>query len=262
MYQKVKQLVLGGRIGNVTAARAQWNRNDEIRRPCSDPDLDRLINWRLYSEYSGGLMSEFASHQIDVINMLLETHPESVCAIGGQDYPRYKDDRDTSDNVHVIFNYPADWREDKKDASGEWKFVKTGKNFPVRFDYMSIMTNSLLGPSEIIFGDEGTIEVTLGGGNFWKETKVLRNPKKIEQGTDPTQMHQKEILLTGATVTTAAKGHRDSDQELEVEKDKNDWTEYVGSMPGAHSPQETLLALDSFLESRLLFQSLANVRVS
>lgn len=250
MYRKVRELVLGGRIGNVTAARAQWNRNDEIRRPCANPEDDRLVNWRLYSEYSGGLMSEFASHQIDVINMLLETHPHSICAMGGQDYPRYKDDRDTSDNVHVIFNYMANWREDRQNAEGEWEFVKTEKKYPVRFSYMSIMTNSLLGPTEIILGDEGAIEVTLAGGDFWKEAKVLRHPKKIAQGTDPTRTHQKEILLTGATVTAVKGGRRPPDLDLSqlVEHRRDDWVEYAGDLAGGHSPQETLRALDSFLD--------------
>ncbi len=249
MYRKVRELVRGGRIGNVTAARAQWNRNDEIRRPTADPELDRLVNWRLYSEYSGGLMSEFASHQLDVVNMLLGTHPTAVCGFGGQDYPRYKDDRDTTDNVHVVFDYLADWKEDVWDEEEQrWKFVATGKKFPVRFDYMSIMTNSLVGPSELIFGDEGTIEVTLGGGSFWKEAKVLRHPKKIAQGTDPTQTLQKEILLTGSTVTAVERGLPPPDAEIEVPKDRTDWTEYVGTLPGEHSPQETLLALDSFLD--------------
>jgi predicted dehydrogenase len=253
MYRKVRELVLGGRIGNVVGIRAQWNRNDEIRRPVDDPELDRLVNWRLFSEYSGGLMSEFASHQIDVANMMLETHPHSICGMGGQDYPRYKDDRDTTDNVQLVFNYLADWREDRSKgidpATGkeDWDFVRTGKKYPVRFSYMSIMTNSLLGPSEMIFGDEGAIEVTLGGGDFWKEAKMLRSPKKIAQGTNSERTHQKEILLTGSTVTAVEKGTRPPDEAVETPKEKTDWTQFV-TLQGEHSPQETLLALDSFLD--------------
>lgn len=247
LYRKVHELVQGGRIGNVTAARAQWNRNDEIRRPCADPAHDRLVNWRLYSEYSGGLMSEFASHQIDVVNMLLETHPYAICGFGGHDYPRYNDDRDTSDNVHVVFDYRVDWKEDVQDDNGDWRFVKSGRKYPVRFDYMSIMTNQLLGPTEMIFGDEGTIEVTLAGGRFWKEAKMLRNQRKKDQGTDSTQTLQKEILLTGSTVAAVKAGVRPADADLEEEKDKTDWTQFVGRVPGAYDKQETLLALDSFL---------------
>lgn len=248
MYHKVLELVQGGRIGNVTAMRAQWNLNDDLRRPCEDPRLEKIINWRHYSESSAGLMSEFASHQIDVANMLLDAHPHSVCAMGGQDYPRYYDGRDTSDNVHVIFTYLADWREFKLDAEGKPVFEKTGKKYPVRFSYMSIITNALLGPSEIIFGDEGTIEVSLAGGDFWKEAKVLRDPEKLKQGTNPASTHQKKILKSGSTVAAVKKGRRPPDEELASARDKADWSEFVGALAGEHSPQETLLALDDFLQ--------------
>ncbi len=256
MYRKVLEMVQGGQIGNVTAMRAQWNSNDEIRRPCENPRLEKVINWRLYSESSGGLMSEFASHQIDVANMLLDVHPHSVCAMGGQDYPRYRDGRDTTDNIHVIFTYLADWREFKVDAEGKAVlddkgkpvFEKTGKKYPVRFSYMSIMTNALLGPSEIIFGDEGSIEVSLAGGDFWKEAKLLRDPEKLKQGTNPASTHQKKILKSGSTVTAVKKGRRPPDEELAGDKDKADWSEFAGALEGEHSPQETLLALDDFLQ--------------
>jgi predicted dehydrogenase len=256
MYKKVKELVRGGRIGNVTALRAQWNRNDEIRRPCEDPRLEKLINWRLYREFSGGLMSEFATHQVDVFSMLLDAHPTSVCGMGGQDYPRYKDDRDTSDNVHVVYTFMPRWRElaeVKKDGElVDYRFEPTDKRYPVRFSYMSIMTNSLLGPSELVMGDEGSIEVTLAGGDFWKEAKVLRRRDKIAQGTDPTDVYQKRITGAGGTIAAVKKGRPDADVALEIpydEKFKKDWSEFTGKVPGVggHSPQETLLALDSFL---------------
>ena len=257
MYRKVKELVRGGRIGNITALRAQWNRNDEIRRPCEDPRLEKLINWRLYREFSGGLMSEFLTHQVDVFSMLLDTHPVSVCGMGGQDYPRYRDDRDTSDHVHVVYTFKPKWRElviEEKDGQQQYRFNPTEERYPVHFSYMSIMTNGLLGPSELVLGDEGSIEVTLAGGDFWKEAKVLRRRDKIDQGTDSSDVYQKRITAAGSTIAAVKKGRRDADVPIEIpydEKYKKDWTEFVGKVPGVggHSPQETLLAIDSFLEN-------------
>lgn len=257
MYRKVKELVRGGRIGNVTALRAQWNRNDEIRRPCEDPRLEKMINWRLYREFSGGLMSEFATHQVDVFSMLLDARPVSVCGMGGQDYPRYRDDRDTSDHVHVVYTFMPRWRELEEirsvdDSVVGYRFRPTDMRYPVRFSYMSIMTNNLLGPSELILGDEGSIEVTLAGGDFWKESKVLRRRDKIAQGTNPNDVYQKRITTAGGSIAAVKKGRRDPDVEIEIpydEKWKRDWSEFTGKVPGVggHSPQETLLALDSFL---------------
>ncbi len=262
LYRKVREMVFGGRIGNVTAIRAQWNRNDDVSRPCSDPRLERMINWRLYSEYSGGLMSEFASHQIDVANMVLGmppkeeggaftiAYPHSVCGMGGFDYPRYKRQkgRDTSDNIHVIFTYMVPFRERRAKPEGGWEWATTGETYPVRFTYMSIMTNELLGPSEMILGDEGSIDVSLAGGDFWKEAKALANPVNQAEGTNPSSTLQKKILKTGATIATVKKGIRTPDEPIAIPKERTDWSEFVGKVAGEHSPQETLLALNGFLE--------------
>jgi len=62
------EIIKEGAIGKVTAIRCQWHRNGDWRRPCPDPSLERMINWRMYREYSCGLMAELGSHQLDVAN--------------------------------------------------------------------------------------------------------------------------------------------------------------------------------------------------
>ena len=52
------------------------------------------------------LTTEYATHQIDVVNWLLDTHPDSVCGYGGVDWYT-EDGRDTDDNIQIIFNYNA-----------------------------------------------------------------------------------------------------------------------------------------------------------
>src|SRR5271157_4342180 len=49
-------------LGKIMFVRAQWHRNNNWRRPVPEPTLERLINWRMYKEYSGGLLAELASH--------------------------------------------------------------------------------------------------------------------------------------------------------------------------------------------------------
>src|SRR5437867_5266955 len=51
LYQRVKQMIDEGLIGDVVAIRAQWNQKNVERRPCPDPALEKVINWRLYSEF-------------------------------------------------------------------------------------------------------------------------------------------------------------------------------------------------------------------
>ncbi|TRZ42218.1 Gfo/Idh/MocA family protein [Robertkochia solimangrovi] len=105
LYTEVVQMIKNGKIGNITAFESQWNRNGNWRRPVPDPSLEKLINWRMYREYSGGLTAELCSHQIDFANWVLEEHPKEVVGLGGINY--WKDGRETYDNIHLIYNYPS-----------------------------------------------------------------------------------------------------------------------------------------------------------
>ena len=104
LYTYVVDLIRGGKVGKVTAIECQWNRNGNWRRPVNDPSLERAINWRMYREYSGGLVAELCSHQIDFTNWVLNATPDNVMGVGGIDY--WKDGRETFDNVHLIYSYP------------------------------------------------------------------------------------------------------------------------------------------------------------
>jgi predicted dehydrogenase len=160
IYRRVKELIDEGAIGDVVAIRAQWNQNNIERRPCPDPALEKVINWRLYSEFSGGLATEFACHQVDVANWMIGTHPDAVCGFGGVDW--YRDGRDTTDNIHLVFNYKVPAKVDASGAAQEPRNVK--------LTYTSLMQNSHVGPSELILGTKGTIEVCLsGGGEYFVE---------------------------------------------------------------------------------------------
>ena len=105
LYRKVREIIRSGYIGEVTAYECQWNRNGDWRRPVPDPKWERIINWRMYQEYSGGLIAELMSHQIDFINWVTESHPAKIMGFGGIDH--YKDGRETFDNVHLLFEYPS-----------------------------------------------------------------------------------------------------------------------------------------------------------
>ena len=71
LYFQVADMIRNGYIGDVTNVYIQWNRNGDWRRPVPDPKLERLINWRMYRDFSGGLTAELHSHQIDFVNYVL-----------------------------------------------------------------------------------------------------------------------------------------------------------------------------------------------
>ena len=104
LYTHVVDLIQKGKIGKITAFECQWNRNGDWRRSVPRPELERAINWRMYREFSGGLVAELCSHQIDFVNWVLEATPNKVMGIGGIDY--WKDGRETYDNVHLLYSYP------------------------------------------------------------------------------------------------------------------------------------------------------------
>jgi predicted dehydrogenase len=103
-------------LGDVYYARLAWHRNASWRRkvespaPGYDPSrwgyptLDHLINWRLYTKYSQGLMAELGSHQVNIVNWFFASEPEKVLGSGG--IYRFTD-REVADHVYTTFEYPG-----------------------------------------------------------------------------------------------------------------------------------------------------------
>jgi predicted dehydrogenase len=169
LYQVAMEMIRKGALGKITFVRVQWHSHTTWRRPVPDPKFERLINWRMYREYSGGPMAELASHQIDIANWAIGSDPVSVVGTGGIDY--YKDGRETCDNAQAIFEYPG----------GAKLLLST------------ILTNGHYSFSEQIMGDQGTLETTIGKGMYYRE-----NVAKVSTGAS------KENWWAGATVTKAA----------------------------------------------------------
>jgi predicted dehydrogenase len=119
MYQAAYQgIVKAGTLGEIYLARIAWHRNGNWRRagdpptPAYDPspwgykDWEHLLNWRLYKQYSRGLLAELASHQVNVVNWFFDAVPHTVHGSGG--IHRFKDGREVDDHVYTTFEYPAD----------------------------------------------------------------------------------------------------------------------------------------------------------
>jgi predicted dehydrogenase len=125
-----------GVLGEVTQMRAYWHRNNDWRRPVpkDQPELERQINWRLYKEYSCGLVTELASHQIQIGNWAKKALPVDVRGTGSISF--WKEGREVHDNIALIFTY----------ADG------------TQFIYDSMVQNKKYGFEEQIMGHKGTIE--------------------------------------------------------------------------------------------------------
>ena len=103
-YLKAMDGIRNGDYGPVVNIRNYWFRNGDWRRPVPSPEYERHINWRLYREYSRGLMTELACHQLQNGSWALGMYPEKVMGSGSIVY--WKDGREVFDSVAVIYTFP------------------------------------------------------------------------------------------------------------------------------------------------------------
>ena len=210
-YQHARKLVGDGVLGKITHVRAQWNRNGSWRRPCPDPKLDELVNWRLHRKCSQGLMAELGSHQIDVVNWMLGETPSAVMGVGGLDY--WKDGRDVWDNVQVIFEYPSG----------------------VKLQYQSLTTNEYDGFAEQFMGDKGTLVISTGKALLFREPKA-------EQLAWQDMAHKEAVGGKEGIVLDASKTPRLAKQQSQGQK--------IGAKDRAKKDDYLLELEDFFLSIR------------
>ncbi|HOX38157.1 MAG TPA: Gfo/Idh/MocA family oxidoreductase [Candidatus Brocadiia bacterium] len=200
-HHALKMITKDKILGRITHCNGQWNRgtsqSDEIGwAKGADMDeaslkkygydtMQRFRNWRWFRQYSGGLIADLGSHQIDIYNWFLMTPPKTVIASGGLDY--YKG-REWYDNVLTIYEYATE--------AG-----------PVRAYYQVLNTSSFGNLYETFLGDEGTMQIseddTIG--------KIIKEPraKKREWEDDSAEldkMGRSEISLkVGETLKAGGK---------------------------------------------------------
>jgi predicted dehydrogenase len=127
-YQKARELVRGGRIGQIVAVRMWSYRNvmPGFGSPsdCEPPvelDYDRwlgpapkrpynpnraIYHFRWFWDYSGGQMTNLGQHSLDIVHWFLEaTGPTAVSSAGGRF--ALKDNGETPDTQDALFEYPG-----------------------------------------------------------------------------------------------------------------------------------------------------------
>ena len=143
-YLKAIEQVRNGDFGPVVNVRNYWFRNGDWRRAVPSPEYERHINWRLYREYSRGLMTELACHQLQNGVFATGMLPEKV--MGSGSIIHWKDGREVEDNVCTIYTFPNG----------------------VNMTFESVISNKHFGMGEQILCKEGTID--LPNGLYYPET--------------------------------------------------------------------------------------------
>jgi len=170
LFNHIHKMVQDGDCGQITHIRCNYNRNTDWRTKIDDPKMERLLNWRMYREYSGGLMAELCSHHINIVNWLLDAQPIKISGFGGIDF--WKDGRETYDNVNTIFEYPGG----------------------VKASFQAITTNAYENTSIVIMGTEGTIVIEKEEGQI---AHYYSEPSKVK-------IHASEGELQNADAISSA----------------------------------------------------------
>lgn len=137
-YIRAMEDVRSGNYGPVVNVRNYWFRNGDWRRKVPSPELERHINWRLYREYSRGLMTELACHQLQNGTWSTGMLPEKVMGSGSIIY--WKDGREVFDNVSVIYTFPNG----------------------VNMTFESVISNKHFGMGEQILCKDATVDLASG----------------------------------------------------------------------------------------------------
>lgn len=165
LYYRVKEIIDKGYLGKITQVDCRWDRNGSWRRPVPNAALERSINWRMYREYSGGLVAELLSHQIDFINWIFDTHPQEFYATGGIDV--FKDGRETYDNVQVMMRYP---------------------DMGLIGNFGAMCGNAHDGYLFKIKGTKGTVSLLTDQGMFFAEKNMLNDKETVDGVTGATRI--------------------------------------------------------------------------
>ena len=169
-YQIARDLVSEGAIGDVIHVDCTWNRRSSWRKDIRNPNKiinfptgeqisrERLLNWRMSTEFSGDLMGEIVSHNLDAAQWILSSGPlKSACGVGKISF--WKDGRNTFDNIHAVLDYGND----------------------LAISCNSILSNVKEGYKVSIYGRNATIQLSLGGGVIIPE---LKQDKKLREQVD------------------------------------------------------------------------------
>src|ERR1700757_1207631 len=186
-----KQLIKDGAIGKVTHVESWMSRNTPhgkgqwvrpVPSDCTAQNVDwkaflngrpdrpfdgfKLINWRLFWEFSGGNCAENMVHQIAWIMSALDLPLPSAAYMSGGVFSE-KDGREVPDTIAVTLDYP-------KDIVVTWQSTFSNRHYEL---------------GDRILGSDGTIEHHLEQPiQYWPE-KTNRPSGEAMQGKTPNQNH-------------------------------------------------------------------------
>lgn len=243
-------------IGRINHIDCQWHRNNDWRRPFNKnhklnsmerkfiKDLGRHMNWRLYKESSGGLMTELATHQLDIASWFLDAMPKRVYGYGGLDY--WRDGREVFDNVNVVYEFELTPESkmfhyiDPRNSYQDPEAVNSP--YTVRVVYSSITANAKRGCSELVQGDEGTFSLTEKGSYHYVEptSKV----QWAKQGGSQAADANAAVITSGGTLQLSNEALEEG-EPITVDNDKSvdklQFIAFAGNIKNGGQPKANVM---------------------
>ncbi len=190
-----KQMIKDGKIGKVTHVESWLSRNTPhgkgqwvrpVPSDCTSQNVDwkaflngrpdrpfdgfKLINWRLFWEFSGGNCAENLVHQIAWIMSALDLPLPSAAYMSGGVFSE-KDGREVPDTIAVTFDFP--------DLVVTWQSTFSNRHYEL---------------GDRILGSDGTLEHHLEEPiQYWPE-KINRPNGDAERGKSPEGNHMQNWI--------------------------------------------------------------------
>jgi predicted dehydrogenase len=195
-FADAKEWVKSGWVGKVTHVESWMSRNTPhghgqwvrpVPADCTAENVDwkaflngrpdrafdpyRLINWRLFWEFSGGNCTENLVHQISWIMSVLDLPLPSAAYMSGGVFSE-KDGREVPDTIAVTYDFPTD----------------------IVVTWQSTFSNKHYGLGDRLLGADGTIEHHLEErAEYWPE-KVNRPLGEAVEGTSADESHMQNWI--------------------------------------------------------------------
>jgi predicted dehydrogenase len=219
VYRQARAMIETGLLGKIVGVDCRWHRQTAWRRPVpvkrDDPEfnkLDREMNWWLYADRSHGLLSEFGSHQFDLVAWLLGAPPRRILASGGIDI--FRDGREVADNATCVADFvleppPAPRRGGGMDETDT-------ASYTTRMTWSSVQGNGFAGASETIHGTRGTLRLSPVRGELYRESPETSVAWTDQQGANAA------LVTAGKTLKEAINPWAPRGKPLEILPRGND----------------------------------------
>lgn len=214
-YIRAMELLHDGKLGDIQHINATWNCYESWERPVSSVQWERMSNWRICREFSKGIMTELACHQLQVGSWAMRKLPEKVIGHGSITF--WKDaKREVYDNVSCTYLFDDGVKMTFNSImSSPFEHIEeeiigiSGVMKPEEGRYLLRRENSASGLSQL-FGDLGSRLFSPSGrtDNCHKGEWILEDHPVDEDGTALLLDAFVEAVITGIQpVSIAEEGY-------------------------------------------------------